>query len=39
MKLFVNLWEEESKCEVSFGDSQVWGITWGVIQEWGISWG
>ena len=25
--LVVNLWEEESKCEVSHGDSQVWGVS------------
>ena len=39
IKLFVNLWDEESKCEVSLRDSQVWGITWRVVQEWDISWG
>ena len=38
VKLFAYLWEEESKCEVSLRDSQVWGITWKVVQEWSISW-
>ena len=29
---FVNLWEENSKCEVSLRDSQMWGITKGLFK-------